>query len=102
VDRDVYLILVGAGIALASNIVMRILEFILATIAQKIRWVYEAQLKEKQELRQSLLGADIPGPDKLNNIQKILIALSRGRGGLGMRAEPLVWPDHIINAIHFS
>jgi len=55
VDRDVYLILVGAGVSLASTVVTLVFQFILNNIVQKSKDKKELITRRSSEIRAALL-----------------------------------------------
>jgi hypothetical protein len=59
-DRDVYLILVGAGISLASSIITLLLQFILGLINERIRRKQEEVMRRKHEITRELTRQDWP------------------------------------------
>lgn len=67
-DRDAYLILLGAGISLASSIVTLVLQFLLSQWSEKLRAKREGREWKAKELRAALLDKSepvrIPNPEK--------------------------------------
>ena len=59
-DRDVYLILIGAGISLASSAVTLLLQFGLGLIRDTIERKREEENRRKEEVRAELIRKDIP------------------------------------------
>jgi len=53
-DRDVYLILVGAGISLASSIVTLLLQFFLSSIKENIHRRRNLKIQKSNEVRAKL------------------------------------------------
>ncbi len=47
-DRDVYLILIGAGISLASSVVTLVLQFVLGLIGERMRSKREEKREQSQ------------------------------------------------------
>ena len=82
-DRDVYLILIGAGISLASSIVMLFLHAFLDLIMEKIR----SKERQREELRRILLDDTPPKYTKLFE----RLVLEAGESGL----------DHLIRDINW-
>lgn len=59
-DRDVYLILVGAGISLTSSVITLLLQFFLGLIQETSKRKREEKERYKKELREELMRKDIP------------------------------------------
>ena len=59
-DRDVYLILLGAGISLASSIVTLILQFVLGQWNERMRSKRETQQQQSRDVRNALLDKSVP------------------------------------------
>ena len=61
-DRDVYLILVGAGVSLASSIATLVFQFVINTIVEKNRGKRALNERRSVDIRASLLnGINDPG-----------------------------------------
>lgn len=65
-DRDVYLILIGAGISLASSIVTMVLQFFLSQWSERIREKREREDRKSKEIRAALM--DKSGPVELPGV----------------------------------
>ena len=98
-NRDVYLILLGALIALVGNIVMRILDFLLARSATKLEHDYEEKRAQKAKLQAQLRGEGLiilPQDDAwlkfLRSIRYDRFIGGKGEGGIGVTG-----PSDIIN-----
>jgi hypothetical protein len=59
-DRDIYLILIGAGISLASSIVTLLLQFLLNIWNERIRAKREGKEIKMREIRKALLDKSEP------------------------------------------
>ena len=79
-DRDIYLILIGAGISLASSIITLVMKFILDLIGEKIRSNREEKEQQVRDIRMAIMDRSaptrvgsrgllkriLPGPDDLD------------------------------------
>lgn len=77
-DRDVYLILVGAGISLASSIITLTLQFLFGMIADRIRIQRATKMQNVAEIKSSL----IKGIDKSDKELASLVRTGRLLGKL--------------------
>ena len=67
-DHDVYLILVGAGISLASGIATLVLQFLLSQWSENLREQRQRKERRSQEIRAAILDKSAParvGPGSL-------------------------------------
>ena len=80
-ERDIWLIIVGAGIALISNIVMRLLEFLIRLLAAKLYFIHDQRRYEKR-MRQKIMGIE-PEKDERDFWGELLTDIARLRGGGG-------------------
>jgi hypothetical protein len=97
VDRDVYLILLGAGISLASSIVTLILQFFLGQWGERMRSKREEKQQQSREIRSALMDKSLPmrpGGTLLKRIERSTDDLDiptflrrRGTGG-GSKSQP--------------
>ena len=93
-DRDVSLIIIGAGVAIVSNIVMRLLEYLLRFIAYRLVFVYQER-RNRKLLKQKLMGIDAD-PYKRDYIEELLIDIAKLRGGGGEKNSLDRPVDHVI------
>lgn len=76
-DRDVYLILVGAGISLVSSLLTLFFQFILGLISENIQSKREEKKRQSKEIREALIDKSLP------------IVISPGNGGGGILKQGL-------------
>lgn len=76
-DRDVYLILIGAGISVATSIVMLLLQFLLSQWGERLRAKRELKQDRSREIRAALLDKRPPTQTKslVNSILKRIMEL---------------------------
>lgn len=71
-DRDVYLILIGAGISLASSIATLILQFLLSQWSEKLRLRREEKNRQSKEIRATLMDKSISNIDSIRRRMEIM------------------------------
>jgi hypothetical protein len=59
VDRDVYLILIGAGISLASSVVTLILQFLLGLISERMHSKREEKREQSRNIRAAIMDKSL-------------------------------------------
>ena len=72
-DRDVTLILIGAGIALASSIITLILQFYLGQLSERIKVKREEKNQRTRSIREELLRKDVISIRLLTEREKKII-----------------------------
>ena len=82
-DRDIVLILIGAGIGFVSNLLMRLIEFILRIIAAKLYLHLESRRTQKF-WRKKLLGEDV-NLEERSFWSEILLDIAKLRHGGGKK-----------------
>lgn len=90
-DRDVYLILIGAGISLASSLVTLLIQFLLGQASDNIRRRKDSQTQRSQSIRSALIaGVSDPEPQiaSASRMQSILKAGERGDKGILLSRLP--------------
>jgi len=95
VDRDVYLILVGAGISLASSVTTIILQFLLGLLTDRIREQRAEKARRASEIRAAL-----------TNPRRVRFEINPRHGSIYMRASRLNFkyflPSLIIGIVVFG
>lgn len=76
-DRDVYLILIGAGISLATSVVTLLLQFLLNQWNERMRTQREQKQQQSREIRAALLDKRPPTQTKslVNSILRRILEL---------------------------
>ena len=71
-DRDIYLILIGAGISLASSIVTLILQFVLGQWSERLHSKREEKQQQSRDIRNALLDKSVPSVGTETVLNKLL------------------------------